>query len=204
MKIIKKLLLASILLSQFATANYDEGIEYIKLDKPVPTITGDKVEVRELFWYGCPHCYNLEPLLNNWLKTKSDKAEFIRQPAIFSKRWAVDAAYYYTLDKLNLLEKLHEPLFAAIHEQNKKFGSKKSFIKWVAGFGVDEAKIEKTLASFGVRIAVNKSAVTTRKYKINGVPAMVVAGKYVTDATHAGSHSEMLKVVDYLIEQESK
>jgi len=204
MKLIKKLILATLLTSQFVVANYDEGIEYIKLDKPVPTITGDKVEVRELFWYGCPHCYNLEPLLNNWLKNKSDKSKFIRQPAIFSQRWAVDAAYYYTLDKLNLLEKLHGPLFSAIHEKNKNFNSKKSFINWVAGFGIDKEKIEKTLNSFGVRIAVNKSAVNTRKYKINGVPAMVVAGKYITDASHAGSHKDMLKVVDYLIEQESK
>jgi thiol:disulfide interchange protein DsbA len=201
----KKLLLVILFTSSFAFADYEEGMEYLKLDKPVATtVAGDKVEVRELFWYGCPHCYHLEPTLNNWLKNKPEAAEFIRQPAIFSKQWAFDAMHYYTLENLGLIEKLHEPLFALIHEKNKRFRSNEDFINWVAGFGVDKEKVEKTLKSFSTKTKVRKAAVNTNKYKITGVPVIIVAGKYVTDASHAGNRNEMFKVVDFLVQKESE
>lgn len=184
--------------------DYVAGIDYVVLEKPVKTTTGDKVEVRELFWYYCPHCYNLEPTLNAWVKKMPSNAQFVRQPAVFSKRWANGAVFYFVLEELKLLDKLHEVLFDAIHRQNKKFSSKSSFVDWVASFGVDKAKVEKAFDSFSVRIKLNKSTVNTVKYKTKGVPVLVVNGKYWTDATHAGSHADMFKVVEYLIKKESK
>jgi thiol:disulfide interchange protein DsbA len=184
--------------------DYEADIDYVVLDKPVKTTTGDKIEVRELFWYYCSHCYNLEPLMNGWLKTKPDNVEFVRQPAVYSQRWLNEAIFYFVLEELDLVEKLHEPLFNAIHAQKKKFNSKQSFIDWVASFGVEKGKVEKAFDAFSVKIKVNKSKLNTLKYKINGVPTVIVNGKYLTDATHAGSHIDMLKVIDFLIKKESK
>ncbi|SMM99250.1 Periplasmic thiol:disulfide interchange protein DsbA [uncultured Candidatus Thioglobus sp.] len=191
-------------LTTFAHADYEEGIDYIAIDRPVKTITGDKVEVRELFWYYCPHCYNLEPILNPWLKKLPDNAEFVLHPAVFSEKWAKAAIFYYVLEELKLLDTLHEALFNAIHEKNKQFKSKKSFVNWVASFGIDKQKVDKAFDSFGVKVKVNKSIVNTPKYRVSGVPVIVVNGKYWTDASRAGSSAEMLKVVDYLIKKESR
>jgi thiol:disulfide interchange protein DsbA len=199
----KKIIAILLVISNIAFADYEEGMEYQVLDKPMPTVTGDKVEVRELFWYGCPHCYHLEPTLNHWLKNKPKEAEFVRQPAIFSKRWAIDAGYYYTLENLGLTEQLHEALFKAIHEQNKRFNTPESFINWVASFGVDKEKVAKTLNSFNTKTKVRKAAIATNKYKVTGVPVIIVNGKYITNATQAGNHNEMLKVVDFLVKKES-
>ncbi|NYT52795.1 MAG: thiol:disulfide interchange protein DsbA/DsbL [Candidatus Vesicomyosocius endoextente] len=184
--------------------DYEAGIDYIVLNKPVKTITGDKIEVRELFWYYCLHCYNLEPLINSWLKTKPSNVEFVRQTAIFSKRWLNGAIFYFVLEELDLVEKLHEELFDVIHVNNERFNSKESFVNWVASFGVNKNKIETAFNSFNVKIKVNKSKLSTLKYKITGVPAIIINGKYLTDATYAGSYIDMLKVVDFLIKKESK
>ncbi len=201
----KTLFILLISLSSFAfSQNYEAGIDYIVLDKPVKTTTGDKIEVRELFWYYCPHCYNLELLINGWLKTKPSNVEFVRQSAMFSKRWLNGAIFYFVLEELNLVEKLHEVLFDAIHVKNRRFNSKESFVDWVASFGVDKNKVEKAFDSFSVKIKVNKSKLNTLKYKVTGVPVMIINGKYLTDATHTGSHTGMLKVVDFLIKKESK
>ncbi|MBE8190341.1 MAG: thiol:disulfide interchange protein DsbA/DsbL [Candidatus Thioglobus sp.] len=200
----KKILLAALFSLGVNAADYEADIDYIVLEKPVQTATGDRIEVRELFWYYCPHCYNLEPILNAWVQKLPENAEFIRQPAMFSERWVNGAIFYFVLEELNLLEKLHEPLFNAIHIKNKRFNSQDSFVDWVSGFGVDEAKINAAFDSFAVRIKTNKAKLNTAKYKVKGVPVLIVNGKYWTDANHAGSYSNMLKVVEFLIEKESK
>ncbi|MDC9714640.1 MAG: thiol:disulfide interchange protein DsbA/DsbL [Gammaproteobacteria bacterium] len=202
-KILFTLLVAFSSLTTFAQ-DYEAGIDYIVLDKPVKTTTGDKIEVRELFWYYCPHCYNLESTLNAWLKKLPANAEFVSQPAVFSKRWKKGAIFYFVLEELDLLGKLHGPLFSAIHTKNKNFNSKENFIDWVVSFGISREKVEKAFNSFTVRIKLNKATLNSTQYKIMGVPVIVVNGKYWTDATHAGSHTDMLKVVDFLIKKESK
>lgn len=200
----KKILFILFIISNFAIADYDEGIDYIKLEKAVPTTTGKQIEVRELFWYYCPHCYYLEPSIKNWLKHKSAKVDFIRQPAIFSKSWEKGAVFYYVLDSLGLVDKLHEPLFDAIHLQKKQFLADADFINWVASFGIDKEKIKQAIKSFAVRIQLNKSNISSHKYKVSGVPAIIVNGKYSVDAKNSGSYKEMLKIVDYLVKKELK
>ncbi|SMN15211.1 Periplasmic thiol:disulfide interchange protein DsbA [uncultured Candidatus Thioglobus sp.] len=200
----KKIFFVLIMLSTLTHANYEPGMDYIVLNKPVKTETGDKIEVRELFWYYCPHCYNLEPTLNAWIKKLPNDVEFIRQPAVFSQRWENGAIFYYALEKLGLVESIHDLLFKAIHAQKNRINSKSDFVNLVVDFGVKKEKVEKALNSFSVRTKVNKSKLNTVKYHTSGVPAIVVNGKYWTDATHAGSSFQMLKVVDYLIKKERK
>ena len=93
-----------------------EGFEYKLVQPPVPTETGDKIEVVELFWYGCPHCYYFEPQVKQWLKTMPDNVEFRRVPAVFNDVWAVHARAYYTAETLGVADKMHDPMFVAYHE----------------------------------------------------------------------------------------
>src|SRR5687767_4564300 len=124
---------------------------YQVLSPSQPTEGGGKVEVIEFFWYGCPHCYTLEPHIEAWVKTLPPDVEFRRVPAVFSQRWGHDAAIYYTLEALGLVEKLHRPLFDAIHKNNLRTDSEPALSEWLQKQGVDPKKFMDTLKSFGVQ-----------------------------------------------------
>ncbi len=192
------------LIASVASAEFVQGKHYVALDKPVKTITGDKIEVRELFWYYCPHCFNLEPTLNYWLQTLPKDAAFVRQPAVFSQRWAKGAIFYYVLDELNLVDKLHAQLFKAIHVHKTPLTGQVDFVNWLANFGVNKQRANAAFQSFSVRIKVNKSKVNTVKYHTSGVPVIIVDGKYWVDAQHAGSEARLFEVVDFLIQKARK
>ena len=190
--------------SHTASANFVANEDYVVIDKPVKTTTGDKVEVRELFWYYCSHCFNVEPLVKNWLKTLPSQAEFVRQPAVFSDRWINGAIFYYVLEQLGEVDRLHGALFDAIHLHKASFLDQEDFVDWLTDHDVDEQKANNAFKSFSVRIKVNKSKVNTVKYQANGVPTFVVNGKYWVDAKHAGGEKRMFEVVNYLIQKESQ
>jgi len=190
--------------ASLALANFTANQDYVVLDKPVKTVTGDKVEVRELFWYYCPHCFNVEPLVENWLKKLPESAIFIRQPAVFSDRWESGAKYYYVLEQLGEVDRLHGALFDAIHLYKTPFIDNEDFINWLVNNGVDKTKASNALKSFSVRIKVNKSKLNTVKYKTSGVPTFVVNGKYWVDSKHAGGEKRLFEVLDYLIQKESQ
>ena len=192
------------LFSNTAFANFVADEDYVVIDKPVKTITGDKVEVRELFWYYCSHCFNVEPLVKNWLKSLPSHVEFVRQPAVFSDRWVNGAIFYYVLEQLGEVERLHGALFDAIHLQKVSFLDQEDFVEWLSDHDVDEHKANNAFKSFSVRVKVNKSKVNTVKYQSNGVPTFVVNGKYWVDAKHAGGEKRMFEVVNYLIQKESQ
>jgi len=126
------------------------GKNYTVIGKPVETETGNKVEVRELSWYFCPHCFSVQPLLNNWLKTMNSSAQFVRQPAVFPG-WEYGANFYYVLEELGELERLHGALFDAIHRQKLKFSNQQDFVTWLTLNGVDEEKANKVYNSFPVK-----------------------------------------------------
>ena len=187
-----------------ALSEYDEGIEYKKVSPAVPNHTSSKLEVVELFWYGCPHCFHLEPQLHKWLKNKPANVNFVRIPAIFNKQWALHAKAYYTAEFLGIVDKIHEPLFNEIHVKKKHLHSAQALQAFFARYGVSKQDFESTFNSFAVDSKVRRALDLTRRYGINGVPAMVVNGKYMTDGPMANGNKGMLKMVDYLIKQESK
>jgi len=201
-------LFLSILLLSFSSVifaeTFTEGEHYIALDKPVKTTVADKVEVRELFWYYCPHCFNVEPILSNWVKKLPNNTTFIRQPAVFSDRWINGAIFYYVLEQLDEVDRLHGKLFEAIHLKKRAFVDQEDFVEWLVEHGVDNNVANSAFKSFSVRIKVNKSKLNTVKYHTSGVPVLVINGKYWTDASHAGGELRMFKVADYLIAKESK
>jgi len=185
-------------------AGFVAGKDYVVLDKSVKTETGEKIEVRELFWYYCGHCYKFEPYIHNWLETMDSRAEFIRQPAVFSDKWQSGAIFFFVLQHLNEFNRLNTPLYNAIHQQGIEFSSQQDFVTWLVLNGVDEQKANEAFQSFSVAVNVNKAKSNTYKYRVNGVPTVVVNGKYWVDATHAGSEERIFEVVDYLIQKESQ
>ena len=158
---------------------------FIELNPPQPVETNDKIEVLEFFWYGCIHCYNLEPKIETWLKTLPKDVEFRRVPAIFNDRWAHDASIFYTFEALGLLEKLHRPFFDAIHRDRLRTDRAGELSAWLEKHGVDPKKFETTARSFGVQSKTKRAVRLTSAYKIDGTPAMAVHGRYTVPSSDA-------------------
>lgn len=195
----------ALLFSQFNLAEgFAADFDYKVLKKPVKTeVDKGKVEVRELFWYYCPHCYDLEPAIIHWLENnKPDEAIYIAQPAVFSERWVSGAMFYYMLEELNLLDALHGSLFNAIHKHKIKFKNIEDFINWLEYNGVDRKKAEKAAKSFSLRVKLNKAKINSTKYEVNGVPAIIVNGKYMINLTIANSAERLFEIVNYLVRKE--
>lgn len=197
--------LCAVFLAELAlSAPYTAGKDYETINPAQPTNTGKKVEVVELFWYGCPHCYKFEPYIQRWKKKKPANVEFIVMPAIFRPEWALFARAYYTAEVMGILDDTHEAFFEAIHELKQKMNSEAAILAFFKEHGADEAKFKKTYRSFAVESKVRRAMDMTKRYGAKGVPTMVVNGKYRTSATLTGTHNNTLKVVDYLIAEESK
>lgn len=184
---------------------YVEGMHYERISPAVPThVTPGKVEVVELFWYGCPHCYRFEPYIAKWLRRKPEAAEFLRIPATLNPGWVTHARIYYTLETLGELDRLHLAFFQAIHDQNRRFRDLNAAARFFAQNGLEEKRFIDAYNSLAVQTKLSQAQRLTREYGAKGVPTVVVNGKYRTTATLAGGYDEVLKVVDYLVAQEHK
>ncbi len=195
------LLMMSSVVSQ--AADFTEGVNYKKI-APQPTDTGDRIEVLEFFWYGCPHCYSFEPYIKAWKKTKPANVEFVRVPAVFRPDWEVQARTYYALSNMGVIEDLHGKIFTAIHKDKKRLNKKQLITDFVVQNGVDRKKFEAEYNSFSVDSMVRKAKKKQTAYKIQGVPTIAVNGKYMTSGSMSGSYENMIKIVDYLVAKESK
>ena len=184
-------------------AEFVAGKNYMVLDKPVETETGGQVEVRELFWYFCPHCFSIHPKLEEWKQTMDSSAQLVLQPAVFPG-WEFGSTFYYVLEELGELDRLHSALFNAIHVQKLNIKTQQDFVTWLSLNGVDEDKANKVFKSFPVKVAVNKAKANTYKYRITGVPVFIVNGKYTVNASSAGSEEKIFEVIDYLIQKEKQ
>ena len=198
-------LLLPMLVSMTACAEgYTQGQDYVELSNPQPTSSGDKIEVVELFWYGCPHCYHLDPFLEDWVANKPDDVEFVRMPAIVSKRWELLAKAYYTADLLGVVDKIHPALFEAIHEDKRKINDETALRDFFVEQGVSAEDFKNTFNSFAVNVKVNNAKQMSRRYAITGVPTIIVNGKYSTSPGMARGNEGVIKVMNYLIEKERK
>jgi thiol:disulfide interchange protein DsbA len=184
-------------------SGYTEGVEY-KAVPPQPTDTGDKIEVLEFFWYGCPHCYTFEPYIQAWKKTKPANVEFVRVPAIFRPDWEVQARTYYALSNMGVIEDLHEKIFAAIHVDKKKLNTKEQLTNFLVEKGVDRKKFEEQYSSFSVDTMVRKAKKKQTGYRIQGVPSIAVNGKYLSSGSMSGSYDNLVKILDFLVNKELK
>jgi len=182
--------------------------QYKVLDFPQETTTNGKVEVLEIFWYGCPHCYHMEAPLNNWLKTKADYIEFKQVPAVFYQThgWAFAAKAYYIADALDMLDTIHSAIFNAIHKsKSKQYGiiqSKKGLRKFFKKHGVKKRKFNRIYNSFWIYKQINTAVDITADYDLTGVPAIIVNGKYKLPGDKFSGYKGMMEVVDYLAAKE--
>jgi protein dithiol oxidoreductase (disulfide-forming) len=161
---------------------------------PVPVDADGKIEVLEFFWYGCIHCYNLEPRLDAWLKTLPKDVQFRRVPAVLSDRWGHDATIFYAFEAMGLLEKLHRPFFEAIHVNRLRTDNAAALNGWLEKQGLDPKKVNEVARSFGVQSKVKRAIRLTSDYRIEGTPAMAVHGRYTVPASDA-----MLDTVNQLV-----
>jgi thiol:disulfide interchange protein DsbA len=173
---------------------------YTELKPAQPTETAGKIEILEFFWYGCPHCYNLEPLLESWQKHLGPDTQLRRVPAVFNERWGYDAAIYYAFDALGVLDRVHRPFFDAIHRDRLRTDNAAALSEWLQKNNVDPKKFQETFKSFGVQSKVRRATQQTVAYKIDGTPAMAVNGRYTVSADQGGSREGLLQTVDYLVD----
>ncbi len=177
-----------------------EGQHFTRLETPIKVSTGDKIEVREMFWYGCPHCNQLEPTIIKWLKNKPENAEFIPMPAVFSQRWVFHAKTYYTLKALGVDEKAHPMVFESIHQKRKPINNTKQLAKFLkANFDIEPSKVESAFNSFTVDSNMRAANAYSVKSGANGVPTVIVDGKFKTSVQEAGGNTQLFKVVDELV-----
>lgn len=195
-------LLFGCLLSAQAWA-LDEGIDFTILPNPQPTETGDKIEVLEVFMYSCPHCFHLEPTLEKWRETQPANVAFRRMPAVFSTKPDLQAQAFYAAELLGAQEKFTLAMFDAIHVKKQKISDESVVVTIAEGAGIDGAEFRKALNSFDVNMKVNRARNVTKNYGIDGVPAVVVNGKYRTSPSQTGSREGLVKVIDQLIARET-
>jgi len=188
----------------FTSFSQAEPVGYQTLSPAQPTQNQDKIEIIEFFWYGCPHCYSLEPLMDEWLKTKPDNVEFIRQPAVFSSLWGKHAKAYFVAEALGVVDKVHADFFDAIQNKKQKLTSEDQLAKFFVAHGVDETEFRNTFNSFLIDAQLRQAKSMAPRYGITGVPALIINGKYKTNGPIAKSHENMIKVMNQLIKQESQ
>jgi thiol:disulfide interchange protein DsbA len=185
-----------------AADEFVEGQHYERIKPEVSTDSGEQIEVVEVFWYGCPHCFSFEPYITKWTESKPADTAFRRVPGVFAQNWVPHARAYYTAEILGVLDKIHHALFTAIHDEKRKINTEDRLTEFFATHGVPEGEFLEVYGSFAVDAKVRQALADTRAYGITGVPSVIVNGKYRTSARQAGNYEALLKVIDSLVDKE--
>ncbi|MDM1486097.1 thiol:disulfide interchange protein DsbA/DsbL [Acinetobacter towneri] len=202
----KKFLLGSLATAIFAisgsamAANFVAGKDYSVVANPGKVDVLGKIEVREFFWYGCGHCFTLEPYMQTWLRKLPKDVNFVRTPAAMNPVWEMNARGYYVSEALGVRKKTHLPLFHAIHDKGQQIFDQQSQAKFFVKYGVPEAKFNSMFNSFAITSKISQAKQLARQYQLTGVPAVVVNGKYIVQ----GDNGKVIQVVNYLVDQERK
>ena len=204
MNLLKQICKAVVLASFVAAGSGMALAEPYKSIEPQPVEVKGKVEVIEFFWYGCPHCYKLEPALEQWLAKLPKDVQFRRIPAVWNPRMEAHARLFHTLEALGTLDKLHGKAFDATQKDNVETHDKDAAAAWAAKQGVDKAKFLATYTSFGIENQARRDKQLTPQYKISGVPTFIVGGKYQTSEQDAGGTAQLFQTLDKLIDIERK
>ena len=175
--------------------------EYVRLSQPLSVEKG-KIEVVEFFWYGCPPCFAFEPALDAWQKKLPSDVAFRRVPVAFRESYAIHQRLFYAIEAMGKVEELHRKAFYAIHVDKQRLNTDDTVIAWAASQGLDKAKFTETYNSFNVATKVRKATQLQDAYKLAGVPAIGVNGRYYTDGTLAQNMNRALTVTDQLIAEQ--
>jgi protein dithiol oxidoreductase (disulfide-forming) len=189
-------------LSAWAQRTYQEGQDYIALDKRVPSDqAGRRVEVIEFFWYSCQHCNAFEPRLEQWIAKLPKDVNLRRVPVSFREDFLPQQRLFYTLEAMNKVQELHKKVFHAIHVEKQSLNTWPAIAKWAASQGLDSAKFEQIYNSFAVQTKATRATKLQNDYKVGGVPALGIAGRFYTDGALAQSMERALQITDWLISE---
>lgn len=200
--IISAALVAASLFGVTAQAAEAPAAPYVELTNPVPVAVPGKIEVVELFWYGCPHCYSFEPVINPWVEKLPSDVNFVRIPAMFGGPWDAHGQMFLTLEAMGVEHKVHTAVFEAIQKEHKKLTTPEEMAEFLTTQGVDKDKFLATFNSFAIKGKVAQAKELAKKYEISGVPTLIVNGKYRFDVGSAGGAQQALQLADKLVDQE--
>jgi protein dithiol oxidoreductase (disulfide-forming) len=182
----------------------EDGEDYISLDKPLPTEPKGKVEVIEFFWYSCPHCNHFEPTLQAWLQKVPKDVVFKRVPVAFRDSFIPQQRLYYALETLGKVDALHKAVFHAIHTEKQTLDTADQIIAWAVKQGLDKKQFTDAFNSFSTSGKTGRAKQLQDQYKVSGVPALAVGGRYYTDGSLAKNMTRALSVADHLIDKVRK
>lgn len=195
-------LLSVLVLCVAAQAAPVAGKDYLVISPAQPTDTGNKIEVVEVFSYMCPHCSEFEPKVAAWVKQLPADTQFRRMPVVFGRpSWELLARMYFALEAMGDIEKLHPKIFQSIHEENVIMQQKDVLFDWIEKQGIDRKKFAAAFDSFSMGGKIQRSTQRAQSYGINGVPSIVIDGKYLVSTAQAGNYETMIKTVDELVKQ---
>ena len=193
-------IVATLVFSGFTMAA-DSSQKYVQISNQKQT-ESDKVVIYEFFWYGCPHCYNLEPTINNIESNLDKDTILIKVPVALRDSWELHAKVYYALQQMKLDDNLHEKVFAEIHVNSNRLDTKEKLGNFIREEGYDADKFLSILDSFGTEIRVKKASRLANQYQIKSVPTLIINGKYETSGSYVSSYAELYDVVQLLVDKE--
>ena len=179
----------------------DSSQKYVQISNQKQT-ESDKVVIYEFFWYGCPHCYNLEPTINDIESNLDKDTILVKVPVALRDSWELHAKAYYALQQMKLDDNLHEKIFTEIHVNSNRLDTKEKLANFIKEEGYDADKFLKILDSFGTEIRIKKASRLANQYQIKSVPTLVINGKYKTSGSHVSSYQELYDVVQLLVDKE--
>ena len=205
MTTLRQLFAAALVAFGFAAAGASaQPADYGLLNPPQPTEGGGKIEVIEFFWYGCPHCARLEPFLQKWVAAAPKDVVFKRVHALPSNAWLENATLFYVLEAMGQVDRLHSKVFEAIHNEGVNLNIESVRNSWLTKNGIDPAKYAEVAKSFSVQTKLARARQMTSSYKVDGVPQLVVNGKYITNNTYAQGEPKIMPIVDKLVDKARK
>ncbi|RYX95597.1 MAG: thiol:disulfide interchange protein DsbA/DsbL [Comamonadaceae bacterium] len=183
----------------------EEGTDYISIGKPAPTeAPAGKIEVVEFFWYSCPHCNAFEPKLEGWIKNAPKDVYIRRVPVAFRDDFVPQQRLFYVLEAMGKLDDVHRKVFNAIHVERQKIDTQDTIANWVEKQGIDKAKFLELYNSFSIQTKARRASQLQEAFKVQGVPALGIAGRFYTDGSQAGNMDKALVVTDYLLAEVRK
>jgi thiol:disulfide interchange protein DsbA len=186
-----------------ASGRFQLGTHYERLPAAQGTSSSpDQIEVAEVFWYGCPHCYTFDPYVENWLEDIPEDVSFVRIPAVWNATLQVHARAFYAAQALNIDEEVHAALFREIHINRNFLDSQPALASFFSSHGIEADDFNAAYESFAVNTKMNRADELARRYRIGSVPTVVINGKYTTDAGMAGSYEDLMELIDELVAME--
>ena len=196
--------LAGLMASPAQAQHQHSDSAYTQIKPALPTQSGDRIEVVEIFWYGCSHCFSFEPHIKAWLETRPEDVVFRQVPGVLNSRWAVHARGFFAAEKMNALEQFHTPLFNALHVKRRNIFTRDSLVDFAADLGLDKKEFARHYDSNETEVKMKQAFLMARDSKITGVPSLIVNGRYLISASSAGSFEVMLETLDELILEERR